>query len=210
MDSWIALIDVGVAMVGVAIALVSAVIGGCIAGWFTLRGVERQAALAREVQAESERALVLATLQAIHTEIEVVFLRYQNSMGVKIEALGVGEILNYHYPVSSDYFSVYGGNAAQVGRLPKINLQKSIVATYVMFRGLRDSYEINNRYLDDYESALRRAEDTGSFKQHEQNRELKERLVEYAGALKIFHVEVRQKVEAIRLEFEEAGVDTGL
>lgn len=206
MDNWIALANVGVAIAGVVIALISAALGGCIAGWFTLRGVDRQARINKEMQLNSEKALVSATLQAICAEIEIVFLRYQGSMGVKIEALEEGEMLDCYYPVSSDYFSVYLGNAAQIGKLSSKSLQRSIVTIYVMFRGLRDSYELNNRCLDEYVKSLRLAEETGSSKQQEQSRLLEQRLVEYAGELKVFHGEVRKNVEAIRAEFAQVGL----
>lgn len=134
MDEWIAF---GAAITG-------AVVGGVSTGFFTLRAVKKAHQNTIELQNEKEEAIIQGLLQAIHDEVETIWDRYQEGIGVHLEALKENQPLAMYYPVVQDYFTVYNGNTFLIGRIEDNDLRKDIVFLYTAAKGLADSYRLNN------------------------------------------------------------------
>lgn len=87
----------------VSISVISAVIGGIIAGYFSLRATNQSHANQKEIAEQNELQVIKSLLQAIHDELETVFENYQASMGNRIESLQDGQPLFWYYPLVSDF-----------------------------------------------------------------------------------------------------------
>ena len=89
-----------------------------------------------EIAKEKEDLLIKGLLQALHDEIEIVFGRYQQVLGDKVDALNEDDPLLIYYPIISDFFTVYNGNASLIGRIPDHDLRRKIIKTYTLGKGL--------------------------------------------------------------------------
>lgn len=128
----------------VSISVISAVIGGIIAGYFSLRATNQSHANQKEIAENNELQVIKSLLQAIHDELETVFENYQATMGNRIESLQDGQPLFWYYPLVSDFFNVYNGNTFLIGRIKDHDLRKNIIKTYTLGKGMIDSYRMNN------------------------------------------------------------------
>ncbi len=124
--------------------LISAVVGGLIAGACVLTAVIIQHNNELALAARKEEALIRGFIYSAITEIQVLWEAYQIGAGKKLEVLEKGKPFLQLYPITQDYFSVYGANAFLVGRIPDPKLRKAIVETYTRARWLIDSYQRNN------------------------------------------------------------------
>ena len=111
-------------------AITGAVVGGIIAGFFALKSTQKSFDNQKYQSDESEKKLIKGVLQAIHDELETIFERYQDTMGIRIENLKEHEALAFYYPLVSDFFTVYNGNSFLIGRIPSNDLRKKIIKTY--------------------------------------------------------------------------------
>jgi len=126
------------------ITLAGAIVGGLIAGYYSLKATKEAHRHQKNLAEENEKLIISSLLQAIHDELETIFDRYQDSMGNRLESLNDGEPLNFYYPVVSDFFTVYHGNSFLLGRIKDNDLRKSIIKTYTIAKGLVDSFKLNN------------------------------------------------------------------
>ncbi len=78
--------------------LISAIIGGGLAGLFTFGGVRLAEKYNRNRKAEDEKRVIAGLLHSLHDEIEAVNLQYRERMGKQIEALKKGEPLLSFFP----------------------------------------------------------------------------------------------------------------
>lgn len=70
-----------------AITIIAAIIGGVIAGQYSLQATKKAHENQKTIADENEDRIVKSLLQSIHDELETVFERYQETMGSRIEAL---------------------------------------------------------------------------------------------------------------------------
>ena len=185
---------------------VGAVIGGVITGGFTLYGIWRSEKFARSSSSANEAELVTALLQAIHDELEVVFDRYRAQAAPLVEALGDNEPFLVYFPIASDYFTVFNGNAHLIGRVRDHDLRRSIVRTYVVSKGLVDSFRMNNHMLMEYERAHELAAATQLPADLATRTAKLEGLVKYGSALKKDHYEATRERDELFRRFHKRGV----
>ena len=187
-------------------AFVSAMIGGVVAGFFTLRGVSKTFKYQRQQTKDDEEKIIKSLLQAIHDEIETIWERYQNTMGRRVESLKDGEPLNFYYPLFSDFFSIYNGNGALIGRVPDNGLRKQIIKTYTLAKAMVDSFRCNNHLVEKYELSTRSVVES----QLDAHRALAntdcDALREYAGSLREGHNHLKREVDKLIKELEKNGI----
>jgi len=82
------------------------VIGGLIAGVFTLKGVDKAHKNDLEKQQIEEERMVDSFLQMIKTEVNAVWQRYSSTMGTNLESLPEGEFLRSTYEITQNYFAI--------------------------------------------------------------------------------------------------------
>lgn len=121
-------------------AILGSIVGGAIAGYFTLQGVKKAHQHDLEKTTKDREALVKSLLQSLHDEIETLWETYMKGIGVKLEALSDKQPFHYYYTATQEYFSVYTGNSFLIGQIDNNDLRKAIITTYTYARGLIDSY----------------------------------------------------------------------
>lgn len=135
----------------VLIPLISAFVGALVGGYMTRKATLRGVMLAHEIdlklQKEAEDATLQGFYRAILVETETLWTVYQETMGHVVESLQSGNPLAYYYPVTQDYFTVYGNNTGLIGRIPERKLLDILVKTHVEAQALLDSYKMNNEML---------------------------------------------------------------
>ncbi len=183
--------------------LAAALLGGALTGIFTLLGVIIAYHLARRSQSKQEQAVINGFLQAVLDEIETLWQRYMDGMGVKVESLNEGEILPI-YPVLNDYFTVYHGNAFLLGRVQDDDLRKAIVTTYTGAKGLLDSFGMSNVIIQKAEAAYDAFGVTNTdFYKAKADAEFN-RAAQYAVAVKKSHNETKKHVSELLRELRKA------
>lgn len=123
----------------------SALLGALIGGAATLLGVKWQLYSSTEADKARERKHELSILKALRTEICELWEIYASGVGEAINQHQVGTAFSYYWPVHSDYFTVFNGNAVFIGQLADDALRKSIVRAYVRAKSTVDSFTLNNR-----------------------------------------------------------------
>jgi hypothetical protein len=181
-NSWITIIA----------SILGSIVGGGIAGFFTLQGVKKAHQHDLEKQKKDREALVKSLLQSLHDEIETLWETYMKGIGVKLEALSDNQPFLLYYPVTQEYFTVYTGNSFLIGQIDNNDLRKAIIATYTKARGLIDSYRFNNDLLQKYEYWSFLFQETKNS-QHATNRDAyRDSLIKYAKDLKESHSELKE------------------
>ena len=187
-------------------AITGALVGGFVAGYFSLEATKRSFKNERAHSDENEEKLIKGLLQAIHDEIETVYERYQDTMGSKLESLEDGEALNFYYPLVSDFFSVYNGNTFLLGRIPDNDLRKQIIKTYTLSKGMVDSFRLNNDLVGKFEHSNKIFEETGEEVHKQHAIAHYNSLIEYANTLKQSHQELKQEIMNLLRVLRKHGV----
>lgn len=187
-------------------AIAGAIVGGSIAGFFSLKATQKSHQNELDKAKESEEKLISGFLQAIHDEIETVYDRYQESMGARLESLDDGNALTFYYPLVSDFFTVYNGNSFLLGRISGNDLRKQIIKTYTVSKGLVDSFRMNNDLVSKYEFSERLYAETKLDVHKDQSIAHYQALVEYAKTLKELHRTLKQEVSLLLRELRKNGV----
>ena len=125
----------------------SALIGGV----FVLIGTLIAARHDRQQKKQESRELLQSILEAISTELEVLFSRYMKTMGCIITALTPDQVLNTYYSVTEKYFTMFDSNAKLLGQLKNKELRNSIISTYIDMKGLIEGFKLNNGRMKEYE-----------------------------------------------------------
>ena len=127
-------------------------------------------------------------------------------MGAHIEALPDENPLLMYYPVINDFFTVYNANAFLIGRIENNDLRRSLVRTYVLAKGLVDSFRMNNELVSEFKHWQNLAAETNS-QLHKQNAQTQyNSLVTYAKQIKKLHTEVKKSVGDLMRMLHKQGV----
>jgi hypothetical protein len=88
--------------------------------------------------------------------------------GARLESLRENEPFNFYYLFASDFFSVYNSNASLIGRINDNGLRKQIIKTYILSKGMVDSFRLNNALVHKFEYANKHYDETKQevHKQH--------------------------------------------
>lgn len=189
-------------------SLGSALVGGFIAGYFTLKATSRAIQREKEKLTEQERQTELGLLQALHDEIDILWGRYNSGdgLGVRLEALQENQPLLVYYPVAEDYFAVYRGNTFLISRIRNNNLRRLIVAVYTRAMSMIDSVRMNNELVGKHEYWSRIFQHSGQENDRQNAIQFFQSCVAYAKAMKITHTELKKDVTALLRQLNEQGV----
>lgn len=184
----------------------SSFIGAIIGGVFTLVGAVLGCWLtgkqARDKQTEEDKKILKGLLQAIHDELESIFERYMETVGPEIEKLAEGKPFGFRYSIINDYFTVFNANASLIGHVPNKDLRKSIIHTYVLAKGMADTFQANNDTLSKLEYwVLLAAESKNPLHQQRADNYLKV-LVDYAQKMKSGHGKLKESIEEVLARLE--------
>lgn len=134
--------------------LVSALVGALIGGGFTLVGVWYGAEVSRRRNALEEKRNILAFLQGIAEELDVIWKGYLADIGDRFESSegwsdGFVDLL---WDPPAHQTSFYLSNGILIGRLENEKLRGEIIKSYISFERLIALYLSNNRSLIELQS----------------------------------------------------------
>ncbi|MBN3045267.1 hypothetical protein H4F47_20390 [Pectobacterium brasiliense] len=179
-------------------SFITALIGAVIGGWFTLRGVDREAKINRAEAEKESLELQLSVLKGIKGEVFTLIRLYNKRMQDHIDGIEPGEILPINFPVGDDNFIFYEQNAKFIAKLNDA-ARDSIINIYTYARSLIQSFKGNNQLVVEYEKILFDMADNNN---NNKNKDMYERLyaakievmVNYAQGIKIIDAELRDAI----------------
>ncbi|MGY5940657.1 hypothetical protein [Stenotrophomonas forensis] len=146
------------AIVGIilASALTQTLLGGLISAWAASRTVDRQMSADREIREDEAKDQLKSLASAIKLELETIRGIHQDGVGAELEECREsGAYFDSYYPIYSDYFTLFTGNAGAIGRAPA-HVAQAVVQAYIHLKALVDTFRFNNAMLDRVEDFLLR------------------------------------------------------
>ncbi len=187
-------------------AILGGSIGGIITGFFTIKASNKAHQHNLELMKLQDETQIKSLIQALYDEIDTLWKRYQDGIGIKLEALPDGEPLEIYYPLTQEYFTVYIGNSFLIGKIKDHDLRRAIVKAYTKARALIDSYRMNNDILQNYIHWMWIYEETANPLHRERRNSYYNQLIEYSKGLKELHYELKEDVEKLIKMLHEQGV----
>ncbi|ECX5877043.1 hypothetical protein H0K60_004504 [Salmonella enterica] len=175
-------------------SFITALIGAVIGGWFTLKGVDREAKITRAVAEKDSLELQLSVLKGIKGEVITLINLYNKRMRNHIDSIDAGKMLLISFPVGDDNFTFYEQNANIIAKLNDA-ARDSITNIYTYARSLIQSFKGNNQLVVDYEKILFDMADNNK------NKDMYERL--YAAKIDVM-IDYAQGIKNIDAELMDA------
>jgi len=179
------------------IPLIASIIGGIIAGWFSLRATKEAHKNALEKQEIQQKHEIRSLLQAIHDEIIILWDTYMWGVGDDLEQLEDDKPLNVYYPLTQEYFITYNNNSRLIGTIENGELRKEIVETHTMCRALVDSYRLNNDFVQKHENWHWLFVETKEVSHGARAKGQLTSLTNYAKNLKEIHYNLKVKIKKL-------------
>lgn len=181
-------------------SFIAAIVGGLITGVFSWLATNQNYKNNLRLQETKRKKDMEGLLQALHTEICVLWDRYMWGTGVSLEGLDDGEAIKWTYPLTQDNFTIYNENAAVVGLIGDDDLRNSIVTTYTKARAIIDAFRLNNDYFAKYQYLnTQHLLGSGSSVQISRELQVMERImIDYAKKIKNIHYDVKNEVELLK------------
>ncbi|MBV8938610.1 MAG: hypothetical protein JO089_02060 [Alphaproteobacteria bacterium] len=173
----------------------SGLIGAAVGGVFTLYAA-RQSIVASVVREQKQDEKEMQNmLEAMGVEMSTLWDFHMMRVGERVEQLRDGEALEFYYPLTQDYFTIYDTNASKIGLVKDPALRKAIVVCYNKCKKVVDGFKYNNELYRDYAQAASVPVDLP------QQRKLVEAkrgmLSEYAKIIRSDHFELKAYVEEL-------------
>lgn len=177
-------------------SFVTALIGAIVGGWFTLKGVDREAKITRKESEIESLELQLSVLKGIKGEVSTLLVLYNKRMQNHIENICPGGMLLLGFPIGDDNFTFYEQNARVIAELND-EPRDSIINIYTYTRSLIQSFKGNNQLIVEYEQILLVMADKNNNADFYQKlyEVKKEVLIDYAQGIKAIDGEVRDFID---------------
>ncbi len=176
------------------IALIGAVIGGGITGYYTLKATDKAIRDQNAKELRRDEKEIDNLLDALGVELHALWGFHMRRIGERIEHLPDGQPLEFYYPLTQDYFTIYNSNAAMIGRIKDAALREAVVVCYNKCKKVVDGFKYNNELVREYRD-LHDASSAPSIAART-NAKLKE-LIDYARVIKEDHFELKGYVEKL-------------
>lgn len=176
-------------------SFITALIGAFVGGWFTLKGVDREAKITRAETEKNSLELQLSVLKGIKGEIFTLMNLYDKRLKNHIDSIGPGKIFLINFPIGDDNFTFYEQNAKIIAKLDD-EARDSIINVYTYARSLIQSFKGNNQLIIDYEKILFDMADNNKNKDMYTRLYAKklEVMVDYAQGIKNIDAELRYAI----------------
>lgn len=175
------------------LGLVSGLIGALIGGLFTLYATNKVIRESNEKENRQEEKEVQNLLEALRVEIGTLWTFHMRRVGALIENLQDGQALEFYYPLTQDYFTVYNTNASRIGQVKQDELRDAIVVCYNKCKKVVDGFKYNNELYRDYTQVSATPIDLPQHKALVKAR--LDKLADYARVIREDHYEVKGYVE---------------
>lgn len=197
------------AFVAIAAALIgagAALLGAWIGGKYVMRSAEASFAnqLARDNANRAEA--IKGLLSALHDEMDVLWKFYTEGISADIRTTADGQALLKFYPLQSDFFTMFNGNAFLIGHIQPADFRKLVVDTYTTAKVMVDMLKMNNwlvseaMRLDQISRQLSNAETLGDATR------ARTTLVDYAKKLKSADQRMHDVTPRLLRQLQQRGV----
>ncbi len=132
----------------------AAMIGAMVGGIFTLRATDKAIREERDKEIRRDEKEVQNLLDALGVELGTLWNFHMKRVGGMVEHLPDGGALEFYYPLTQDYFTVYNSNAAKIGQVKDAVLREAIVVCYNKCKKVVDGFKYNNELYKDYRDLL--------------------------------------------------------
>ncbi len=216
-----------------AASVISAIIGGLITGSFMIWQAKREFKNRQDLINQEDKKTENAVLQALKVEIETIRNRYNDNIKPELEKLlepdysnyfsdikeyqndchyFYNRLLYYRFLISQDYFSIYNGNSAFIGKIKDNELQKEIVSVYTNIKGFLEIIIFFEKEQDKNEIILKRdLEEISNNPNYDINRtsemmhvykQISNRIVEQLGFIKLEQDKLMVQIDNLIRLFE--------
>ena len=174
---------------------VTALFGAVVGGVFTLRASSKayRLELAREQQREEKE--IQNMLDALGVEIGTLWNFHMKRIGPMVENLPGGGALEFYYPLTQDYFTLYNTNAGKIGAVKDCELSEAIVVCYNKCKKVVDGFKYNNILYRDYRDLLLMPANSPNHGEYVKAKH--QELVDFAKVVVEDHFEVKGYVERL-------------
>jgi hypothetical protein len=142
-----------IAAIGVVVALVSAIIGGGIAGFFSWFATSQQIKAERIRREQEATEKINSILSALYHELKTVWPTYMDSMGGFLEKWDEAKPFLVSFSGLENYYVIYYGNTQNIGLIPNPELRDKIIETYTALASLRGIWVFHQRFVDSMEAS---------------------------------------------------------
>jgi hypothetical protein len=173
----------------------SALVGALIGGGVSLYTTHKSHRMETQKELKREEKEVHNLLLAMQTEMSTLWQFHMRKVGYLIEELKEGDVLQFYYPLTLDYFTVYHESADQLGKVRNDKLRNIIVVCYNKAKKVVDAFIYHNRLLEAY--AALNDTDNPSPKHQARIEAKRKELQTFAMFLKENHFELKGYVEEL-------------
>jgi hypothetical protein len=180
------------ALLNTAAALIGGAVGGIITGYYTLKATDKTIRDQNEKEVKREEKQIQNLLDALGVEIKTLWDFHMRRIGGMVENLPAGQALEFYYPLTQDYFTIYNSNAANIGAIKDCEVSEAIVVCYNKCKKVVDGFKYNNELFREYQNAA-------NSMNHEPKRidAAFKALTDFAQIVKEDHFEVKGYVERL-------------
>jgi hypothetical protein len=195
------------ALIGFIGAILGAIVGGTIAGVFSILATRQLLNEERQKSQDERQEGVKALLCALKSEVRSVWSHYMGDMGQHIEALPQGQGCNYYFPIIGEYFPIYNGSVNSLGLIKDDLLRHSIISVHTLAKSLIDSYRLNNQLIDEWEEAKDKVFYIQTIHSQQVAKAKEQELMAYSPSLKKLHGETKKAVEELLEVLDTVTID---
>lgn len=176
------------------VGFLSGLIGAVVGGLFTLYATNKTIRQENEKENRQEEKEVQNLLQALSVEVGALWGFHMGRVGAMVENLEEGkDAIEFYYPLTQDYFTVYNENAGKIGKIPDAALREVVVTCYNKCKKVVDGFKYNNELYLDYRNTGNILSDDPKHQQLVAKK--KELLVQYAIMIKEDHFILKNYIE---------------
>lgn len=176
-------------LVGFAAGLIGAVVGGVFTLYATNKTIREQ----NLKDDREEQKEVQNLLEALAVEIGALWGFHMKRVGAAVESLKPGDAIEFYYPLTQDYFTVYNENADKIGKVPSDELRTAIVSCYNKCKKVVDGFKYNNELYMDWRNAANIISDDERHLQLVARK--KQLLIDYAVIIREDHFVLKGYIE---------------
>ncbi len=186
------------------IPLFATLIGAVIAFGSSFWAITRSHNLQIERKEKEDAKFVRNILKSIEAELDALSGIFNQGIGGKLKER-TGRMFLVRLALSQDYFTVYGANAANLG---KINPETAtaIISLYQTMKALIENFRINNEYIQMHDVVMHQWRTTFAVRPEglaQRGLELEELLSQQGDELVRLSESVEQQYKALKKTFEE-------
>jgi len=170
-----------------------------LGGIFALAGVYFAERFTRKRMEVEEKQKTTNFLKNVKTELNTLWDMYLINMGGFIEEHDESKPFYYTYIVNQEYFIIYSNNSHHIGSVTNDQLRESIIRSYAKGKALIDTYQLNNKMLEQHELYAAQQNDL-------MINDYRNILKEYAPKIKALHFELKKEVVILNELLEKEGI----